>query len=73
MSKNLKRIIEKARPKYSGVRAVDCLNEIFDQLQNSSLILPNVKDLKAFGPKYFDRSERQEDAQNYLIYLMEQL
>ena len=70
MTKNLKRLIEKARPRSTGIRAVDCLKDIFDKLQNSTLLLPNVRNLKAFGPKYFDKSERQEDAQNYLIYLM---
>jgi len=56
MTKNLYRLIQKARPKRTGTRAIDCLIEIFDRLQNNMNTLPKVNDLKAFGPKYFDKS-----------------
>jgi uncharacterized UBP type Zn finger protein len=72
MTKNLQTLISKAYPKQSTPNIL-CLATLFDHLKGSRLSLPTVEELKRRGPEEFGASEQQEDAQNYLIRLIEKL
>ena len=73
MTKRLGVLLARAKPKAYGDRVVDQLAKIFDTLGDGTSWTPKVEELKERGPKYFATSERQEDAQNYLIEVMQTL
>ena len=73
MTKRLQSLLIRAKPKLYGPRVIDNLAALFGRLSGEVPIMASVDRLKEDGPRTFAASERQEDAQNYLIELMEQL
>ncbi len=72
MTMNLPALIKSIGVGYKN-KVMKELNDIFQELASHSRYIPSVKYLKEEGPGEFAASQRQEDAQNYLLSLMDAL
>lgn len=72
-TKRLSALVDKTYPKRYQSPNIYNLREMFKELASDRERPPSVISLKSDGPAEFAKSEGQEDAQNYLIRLLESL